>query len=117
MDRTKMLWALYPDNMDEDDSMDEECKETCGQCFHYNKNWDTAFGADHTQRAVLIGRLKDLPMEKDRKLNNMPKVFSLRWSTRINHIEGVWCRNQPTPATLFSYQIPGDDGTQPTTAE
>lgn len=73
LDQSKQVWALYAKDIDITDSY--------GRSTAYDISTDTAFGADYTRKAVLLGPLTELPFQSGTSLHNSPQICALDWST------------------------------------
>ena len=72
-DESHQFWALY---------VNETSRERKFPANEpYNKSWDTAFGANFNHKAVLIGTLAQIPMDK----TEIPKpiIIQLEWADNV----------------------------------
>jgi hypothetical protein len=73
LDQTKNIWALYANDIDITDKY--------GQGNAYDISLDTAFGTDYNRKAILLGPLTELPLQKGVILPNVPQICALDRST------------------------------------
>ena len=73
LDQTKNLWALYANDID--------ITDIYGKSNAYNISLDTAFGADCSRKAILLGLMTELPFQRGVNFRNAPQIFVFDWST------------------------------------
>jgi hypothetical protein len=73
LDEVKALWVMYKEQSKEESKF----REALGDL--YDKTWDTAFGANFSQMAVLLGPLAQLPMTEEKDIHQKPQIFQLNW--------------------------------------
>lgn len=81
LDEKKILWVMYEEQSVEESRFREALWDP------YDKACDTAFGANFSQKAVLLGPLDQLPLTESEDLRQMPQIFQLDWMIAAAYAE------------------------------